>query len=70
MDFILATMEKPVDNLLGMLLWAVVYMLGTGIVFTIALWLIPNRIPYGVKSAIVGIAVFISLFVWWGTIIN
>ncbi|RCW71889.1 hypothetical protein DFR57_10572 [Saliterribacillus persicus] len=70
MDLIQEAMKLPVDNFLGMLIYAVIYMLITGIVVSLALRFIPNRLPYTVKSMIVGIAVFISLIVWWNTIIK
>ncbi|GAA0293578.1 hypothetical protein GCM10008924_09350 [Gracilibacillus halotolerans] len=63
-------MTLPVDNFLGMLLYAVIYMLVTGIVFSLALRFIPNKLPYALKSLIVLIAIIISLYIWWITIVS
>ena len=70
MDYIKQSMTLPVDNLVGMLLYAIIFMLVAGLVVSIALRFIPNRIPYALKSAIVGISVFISLILWWNIIIS
>lgn len=70
MDLVKEAMALPVDNFLGMLLYAVIYMLVTGIVFSLALKFIPNKLPYALKSLIVLIAVIISLYIWWITIVT
>ncbi|MDL4842252.1 hypothetical protein [Aquibacillus rhizosphaerae] len=70
MDFIIESMTLPIDNLLGMLLYAILYMLSTGLIVGLSLRFIPNRIPYGIKNVILGFAVFLSLFIWWLTIIK
>ncbi|WP_186580563.1 hypothetical protein [Aquibacillus kalidii] len=68
MDVITDAMKLPVDNLLGMLLYALIYMLITGGVVVVILKFIP--ISYGFKNAILGVAVFLSLYMWWITIIK
>ncbi|MFC4404780.1 hypothetical protein [Gracilibacillus xinjiangensis] len=70
MNLIKESMVLPVDNLLGMLIYAVIYMLIAGLVTTLALRYIPNKIPYGVKSIILFAAILISIFLWWQTIIK
>ncbi|MBB6511264.1 hypothetical protein GGQ92_000031 [Gracilibacillus halotolerans] len=70
MDLVKEAMTLPVDNFLGMLLYAVIYMLVTGIVFSLALRFIPNKLPYALKSLIVLIAIIISLYIWWITIVS
>lgn len=67
---VVESMKLPVDNLLGMLLYAVLYMLCTGILVFIAFRFIPNRIPFPIKNAILGGSVFISIYVWWLTIVQ
>ncbi|MGP4040518.1 hypothetical protein ACTWP4_11595 [Gracilibacillus sp. D59] len=70
MDIIKESMSLPVDNFLGMLIYAVIFMLVAGLVFSLALKFIPNRFPYAVKSLIVFIAIIISLIVWWQMIVE
>ncbi|SER99068.1 hypothetical protein SAMN04487944_114110 [Gracilibacillus ureilyticus] len=70
MDIIKESMQLPVDNFLGMLIYAVIYMLTAGVVASLALRFIPNKIPYGVKSVIVFLVILISIFLWWQTIIK
>ncbi|MRH41784.1 hypothetical protein GH741_03745 [Aquibacillus halophilus] len=69
MDFIKESMQLPIDNLVGLLLYAVIYMFSAGLFVVLALTFIPNRLPYAVKSAIVGIAVLVSLVFWWNNIL-
>lgn len=70
MNIVIEAMTFPVDNFLGMLIYAVIYMLLTGIVFSLALKFIPNKLPYALKSTIVLIAIIISLYIWWVTIVS
>ncbi|QGH34307.1 hypothetical protein GI584_09870 [Gracilibacillus salitolerans] len=70
MDILRESMALPVDNFLGMLLYAVIYIFVAGLVFSLALKFIPNRLPYAVKSLIVFIAIIISLIVWWQMIVE
>ncbi len=65
MDLIRESMATPVDNFLGMLIYAVIYMFVAGLIVGLALKFIPNRLPYAVKSLIVFIAIIISLIIWW-----
>ncbi|WP_138415217.1 hypothetical protein [Aquibacillus sediminis] len=64
MGYIIRSMALPVDNLVGMLLYALLFMFLFGLTTVLALRLIPNPLPYILKSAIVGTSVLISLLLW------
>ncbi|MGN8645225.1 hypothetical protein ACTNEO_03910 [Gracilibacillus sp. HCP3S3_G5_1] len=70
MDIIVEAMTLPVDNFLGLLIYAVIFMVVIGLVVSLALKFIPNNLPYAVKSQIVFIAIIISLIVWWQLIVK
>ncbi|WP_226037339.1 hypothetical protein [Aquibacillus saliphilus] len=70
MDFMIESMQLPVDNLVGILLYAIIFMIVAGIIPVLALTFIPNRLPYTLKSAIVGTIVIISLLLWWNMIVT
>ncbi len=61
------SMAFPVDNFLGLFIYALIYMLLAGLIATLALHFIPNRIPYAIKSILVFIAITLSLLLWWKT---
>lgn len=65
MNKLLETMVFPVDNLLGLFLYAVLFIIVTGGLSTLVLYLIPNQLGLTIKSAIVGTTVFIALLLWW-----
>ncbi|MFC4387208.1 hypothetical protein ACFOZ1_05225 [Gracilibacillus marinus] len=70
MDLLKESMQLPVDNFLGLLVYAFIYIFVAGLIFSLALRFIPNKIPYGIKSLIVFVAVVISLIIWWQTIMK
>ncbi|UOQ48073.1 hypothetical protein MUN88_18770 [Gracilibacillus caseinilyticus] len=70
MGMIRESMALPVDNFLGMLIYAVIYMAVAGLISGLSLTFIPNRFPYAVKSLIVFIAIVISLLIWWQVILS
>ncbi|SDJ77005.1 hypothetical protein [Sediminibacillus albus] len=65
MTYIIESMNLPVDNFLGMFLYLLLFMAGAGLLIGLPLHFIPNRLPYEVKSALVGMAVFLSMYLWW-----
>ncbi|SDL81835.1 hypothetical protein [Sediminibacillus halophilus] len=65
MTYIIETMKFPVDNFLGMLLYVVLFMAGAALLIGIPLHFIPYQVPYPVKNAAIGTAVFIGIFIWW-----
>ncbi|QTM99185.1 hypothetical protein ERJ70_07635 [Sediminibacillus dalangtanensis] len=65
MAYIIETMTFPVDNFLGMLLYAVLFMAGAALLIGIPMHYIPYHIPYAVKNAAIGTAVFIGILIWW-----
>ncbi|WP_240468579.1 hypothetical protein [Gracilibacillus sp. YIM 98692] len=69
-NIIKESLEMPVDNFLGMLIYAIIFMFFAGVIALLALKFIPNRLPYGAKSAIVFAAILISLFLWWQILIR
>lgn len=70
MDLIRDAMKMPVDNFLGMLIYGVLFMAVTGIIVSLALKFIPNRLPYAIKSFIVFIFILFSLYLWWKLIVE
>ncbi|WP_117169899.1 hypothetical protein [Paraliobacillus sediminis] len=69
MTTLIESMETPVDNLLGLFLYAALFILITGLIMSLLLHFIPNSLSRTLKSFIVGIAVFSSLFFWWYLIV-
>nr|WP_239587926.1 hypothetical protein [Gracilibacillus alcaliphilus] len=61
-------MKIPVDNFLGMLLYAVIFIIAAVVILGLILWIIPFKLPYALKSLIMFIGVAIVLFIWWNTI--
>lgn len=70
MDYIIDAMSLPLDNLLGMLLYAILCMGVMGFVTWITLRFIPYPISVGLKNSIIGISVYLGLIIWWFAFIS
>ncbi|WP_112180661.1 MULTISPECIES: hypothetical protein [Paraliobacillus] len=69
MTTLFESMVFPVDNLLGIFLYAVLFVIITSLIISLLLHFIPNSLSKRLKSFILGTAVFISLFFWWSIIV-
>ncbi|WP_053219914.1 hypothetical protein [Virgibacillus senegalensis] len=65
MTYIIETMKFPVDNFLGMLLYVILFMSVAALLVGIPFHFIPYQVPYAIKNAVIGSAVFIGILVWW-----
>lgn len=69
MTTLFESMVTPVDNLLGLFLYAVLFIVFTGLIMSLLLQFIPNSLSRTLKNFIIGTAVFSSLFFWWYIIV-
>ncbi|ENH97148.1 hypothetical protein J416_06862 [Gracilibacillus halophilus YIM-C55.5] len=70
MDVIRESMQLPLDNVLGMLLYAFLFITVAGLLTLAGLKWIPNQLPYAVKSVVVFVVVCISLVIWYQVLIE
>ena len=70
LDRVLETMTFPVDNLLGMFLYVLLFVVVAILGSFLALTFIPNRFSYAIKSTIMGLIVSLALLLWWFIIVT
>ncbi|GGM19822.1 hypothetical protein GCM10011351_02110 [Paraliobacillus quinghaiensis] len=69
MDLVLESMTLPVDNLLGIFLYVLLFVFVAILVSFLALTFIPNKLSYTIKSTIMGTIVVVALLLWWFIIV-
>ncbi|WP_077622256.1 hypothetical protein [Sediminibacillus massiliensis] len=69
MRYIIDSMKFPVDNLMGMFLYALLFMMAAGLIVGLALRYIPYPIPEWAKGSILAVFVFLSIYAWWEIVI-
>ncbi len=69
LDLVLESMTLPVDNLLGIFLYVLLFVFVAILVSFLALTFIPNKLSYTIKSTIMGTIVVVALLLWWFIIV-
>ncbi|MCZ0701761.1 competence protein ComGC [Natronobacillus azotifigens] len=69
MQFLLDSMQSPVNNFLGIFLYLTLLIVLTIVVVTLLLFLIPNKLTTRIKNAIIGGITFLAVVIWFYVVI-
>ncbi|WP_407270966.1 hypothetical protein [Radiobacillus sp. PE A8.2] len=70
MSILMESMQFPIDNLLGLFLYALLFTLIPGVIVSLTFRFIPKRLPYMLQNVVVAVSVYLGIILWWHFIVR